>query len=338
MGWLAAHVSHLSYLALSVALLTWANLVLGAYLAYRQDRSCDGRRSVFGFLCYLFPRKVLLHRSAFTDYIFVLLQKLTYPVIVAPAIGVLILLGHASASLLERWLPPPSLDSGSFWASLAFSVIGLTLAADFGDFLTHRTMHRVWWLWEFHKIHHSAEVMTLGLTGRRNHPVEEILRDGSSVFCAGIVFGIFAYAFGMPVEAVAFYGIDTFLVLKLFGFYHLQHSHLHLRYGPVLERILVSPAQHQLHHSVDPAHYDTNFGTLISIWDILFRSWRRSEPVGGFSYGLADGEAYEYRSIARLYAMPFIKIYQGVRSRRAAAANAGEFESLDSATAPERAA
>jgi sterol desaturase/sphingolipid hydroxylase (fatty acid hydroxylase superfamily) len=307
-------VQHVDYLAISVILLTWANLALGAYFSYRQDRSYDGKHSLGGFARYLFPGSVLLHRSAITDYIFVLLQKLSYPFLIAPALIALVALGHLTALLAEHWFaaPPPS-DGATFWASLAFSILGLTLAADFADFWTHRLMHRVWWLWEFHKVHHSAEVMSLGLTARRNHPVEDILRTGSAIFMAGIVFGIFSYVFGVSVEEVSFYGIDVFLVLKLIGFYHLKHSHVHLRFGPVLERIIVSPAQHQLHHSVDPRHYDTNFGTLISLWDILYGTWRRSEPTGGFQFGLADGEHHQYRSIASLYTLPFIKVFRHLR-------------------------
>jgi sterol desaturase/sphingolipid hydroxylase (fatty acid hydroxylase superfamily) len=323
---LSAFVGELDYLALSVVLLTWANLLLGAYLSYRQAGASDDRRSWGGFARYLFPRSVLLHRSAVTDYVFVVLQKLSYPLLIAPALAVLVALGHASASVAEHWFaPPPVSADASFWASLAFSVLGLTLAADFADFWTHRAMHRVWWLWEFHKIHHSAEVMTLGLTARRNHPVEDILRIGSSVLMGGIAFGIFSYVFHVSVEAVVFYGIDAFLVLKLLGFYHLKHSHLHLRFGPLLERIIVSPAQHQLHHSVDPRHYDTNFGTLISLWDMLYGTWRRSEPTGGFRFGLADDEHREYRSIASLYALPFVKIFRSTRGEPA----------LDVETAPQ---
>jgi sterol desaturase/sphingolipid hydroxylase (fatty acid hydroxylase superfamily) len=316
---LGAVVVSFDYLALSVVALTWANLVLGSYLSYRQDRGHDDRRSWGGFARYLFPRAVLLHRSAMTDYVFVLLQKLSYPLLIAPALAALVALGHASAFVAERWFaPPPPSDGAAIWASLAFSFFGLTLAADFADFWTHRAMHRVWWLWEFHKIHHSAEVMTLGLTARRNHPVEDILRIGSGVLMGGIAFGVFSYAFGVSVEALAFYGIDAFLVLKLLGFYHLKHSHLHLRFGPVLERIIVSPAQHQLHHSVDPRHYDTNFGTLISLWDILYGTWRRSEPTGGFQFGLANDEHREYSSIVSLYVLPFIKIF-GLYARLAPA-------------------
>jgi sterol desaturase/sphingolipid hydroxylase (fatty acid hydroxylase superfamily) len=307
-------IMRFDYLALSAVALAWTNLALGSYLSYRQDSAYDGRRSLGGFAGYLFPRSVLLHRSAITDYVFVFLQKLSYPLLIAPALAALIALGHASALVVEHWFPPPPLSSGAtFWASLAFSFFGLTLAADFADFWTHRAMHRVWWLWEFHKVHHSAEVMVLGLTARRNHPAEDILRDGSSVLLAGIVFGVFSYVFRVPVEELAFYGIDVFFVLKLLGFYHLKHSHLHLRYGPMLERIIVSPAQHQLHHSVDPRHYDTNFGTLISLWDILYGTWRRSEPIGGFRFGLAGDEHREYRSIARLYGMPFVKILRILR-------------------------
>jgi sterol desaturase/sphingolipid hydroxylase (fatty acid hydroxylase superfamily) len=309
-------LERIDLLAIGLVLLTWANMLLGTYIAYRGETHTGGTRSLRGFFRYAFPRELLLHRSSLVDYGFIIVQKLSFPILIAPAFAVLYGLGHLSSSALENWFGlahPP--EGASWWASLAFSVLGLTLAADFADFWTHRLMHRVWWLWEIHKVHHSAEVMVLGATARRNHPIEDIIRLGSGIVLSGLVFGVFAYGFGLAVEEVTFAGIDVFLLIKLLSFYHLKHGHAPLRFGPVLERILVSPAQHQLHHSCDPRHYDSNFGTLVAWWDILYGSWRRSEPER-HKLGLQDGEHLEYSSVWKLYYVPLKKIWLGLRAPR----------------------
>jgi sterol desaturase/sphingolipid hydroxylase (fatty acid hydroxylase superfamily) len=312
-------MERLDLVAIAVVLLTWANLVLGTFLAYRQERRAAPERAARGFLAYAFPREIIFHRSSLRDYLFIVVHKLTYPVLIAPAIAAIVALGHWSAAFAEARLGvAPPLEGATWWASLAFSVLGLTVAADFGDFWTHRLMHRVWWLWEIHKVHHSAEVMALGATGRRNHPIEDILRLGMSVALSGIVCGIFAYGFGLSVEEVTFFGIDIFLVLKLLGFYHLKHGHAPLHFPRRLERLIVSPAQHQLHHSRDPRHHGSNFGTLISCWDIAYGTWHASRLGGSYTFGLEDDEHREYDSIAKLYYLPFLKIARELKRRRAA--------------------
>ncbi|OYX17947.1 MAG: hypothetical protein B7Z04_13515 [Rhodobacterales bacterium 32-66-9] len=73
---------------------------------------------------------------------------------------------------------------------------------------------------------------------------------------------------GAPVAQIA--GINLFLVLANAALAALHHSHVWLSYGPVIEHIVISPAQHQIHHSADPKHHDRNFGNSLAIWDWMF--------------------------------------------------------------------
>ena len=62
-------------------------------------------------------------------------------------------------------------------------------------------------------------------------------------------------------------GVPTLgFVLNIFAG-NLRHSPFWLRFPAWLERWFLSPAQHQLHHSADPVHYDANYGTWLAIWD-----------------------------------------------------------------------
>jgi sterol desaturase/sphingolipid hydroxylase (fatty acid hydroxylase superfamily) len=69
---------------------------------------------------------------------------------------------------------------------------------------------------------------------------------------------------------------------------NLRHSHVNLSYWSWLEKILVSPAQHQLHHSINPKHYDCNFGAVLAIWDNIGGSCIVSEKNQDIKFGLKD--------------------------------------------------
>jgi sterol desaturase/sphingolipid hydroxylase (fatty acid hydroxylase superfamily) len=62
---------------------------------------------------------------------------------------------------------------------------------------------------------------------------------------------------------------------------NLRHSHVWLSYGPFVERLAISPAHHQVHHSVDAKHHDRNFGSALAIWDWMFGTRRGIEILVG---------------------------------------------------------
>jgi sterol desaturase/sphingolipid hydroxylase (fatty acid hydroxylase superfamily) len=55
------------------------------------------------------------------------------------------------------------------------------------------------------------------------------------------------------------------LVSLLLG--HLRHTHVWISFGPFLESIFASPAQHQIHQSRAPRHVDKNFAQFFSFLD-----------------------------------------------------------------------
>ena len=60
---------------------------------------------------------------------------------------------------------------------------------------------------------------------------------------------------------------------------HLRHSHIWLSWGDRIEGWLISPAQHQLHHSVEPRHFDRNLGSALAIWDRWFGTLVKASSV-----------------------------------------------------------
>jgi len=299
-----------------ITLLSWISAGVGAAIEYASDPRYAGRRSLRGFLRYCFPKEVLLHRSAKLDYMWVVIHRLTYPFVIAPAITAAVLLGHWAQGWAEHMFGPPIHDGESWLASFAFTMLAVVVLHDFWVFYFHRLEHTVWWLWEFHKTHHAAEAMVWGLTTRRNHPVNEVLQTFTISCIPGLVFGVFAWFWNADVDEVLFFGISFFYAIKLLTFYHLYHSHVHLRFPGWLERLLVSPAQHQLHHSTDPRHYGRNLSTLFAFWDTLFGSWMRSEPQP-VKIGYPE-EQEAFSTLWGLYWTPVANVRAEQRRRRAA--------------------
>jgi sterol desaturase/sphingolipid hydroxylase (fatty acid hydroxylase superfamily) len=275
----------LSYLALCVAV--WGLSVRLGWGATLRD---------------YFGSRVWWHRSARADYVLYFANALLMP-------------------LLASWLlmkePAWNANAGSTSPAhmIAFTVL-FFVAYDFGRFVSHCLLHDVPWLWEFHKIHHSAEVLT-PMTSFRAHPFELLLMAwGSLVMTSALAWG---YNLLFP-GAVGFF---TFLGLHVFfwGFNlidNLRHSPVWFSYGPRIGKWLISPAQHQLHHSCEPRHFGCNRGFNIALWDRLYGTLYVPgfEPEK-FRLGLGDGTEARYHGLARMYFLPFVEIARRLELRRA---------------------
>ncbi len=154
---------------------------------------------------------------------------------------------------------------------LMLYTVCLLLFTDFCRYLLHRLLHEVPILWKLHKVHHTATVMT-PLTLHRVHPLEAFLQQLRDVVSVGMVTGVFFYLFGQSIDVLTVLGVNAGrFVFNLLGA-NLRHSHIWLSFGPVLEKILISPAQHQIHHSADPNHHNKNYGSQFALWDYFFNT------------------------------------------------------------------
>lgn len=130
--------------------------------------------------------------------------------------------------------------------------------ADFIQWNVHRMLHRVPWMWEFHKLHHSVKEMGFA-AHLRFHWMETI------------IYKTIQY---IPLAMIGF-GIDDFFLVHIFtiSIGHLNHSNLRLTYGP-LKYILNNPAMHIWHHAkhLPAGRYGVNYGISLSIWDYLFKT------------------------------------------------------------------
>lgn len=99
------------------------------------------------------------------------------------------------------------------------------------------------------------------------------------------------------------------LVLALLGT-HLRHSHIWFSYGSVFNRLFMSPAHHQIHHSVDPCHWNRNFGVKLSVWDGLFGTHYHPRHPEVLQVGLLDAAPREFEIVRSLYVSPSARSVQ----------------------------
>ncbi len=228
----------------------------------------------------LFAKKIWGNESVIMDiklYIFnnsleiLIYAFLSYLVISAHDLSVIIL------SFLNSFLGEITPLSQSSTLQKVFYTLFSFVVLDFFRFFQHYLMHKVPLLWRYHRIHHSAEVLT-PLTVTRVHPFEMFLSQMRTAFAIGLSTSIFVYLFQVPVTGFEILGVNFlgFLFNALGA--NLRHSHVWLSFG-VFEHIFISPSQHQIHHSHTPEHHDKNFGVALSCWDKLFKTFLFSKNV-----------------------------------------------------------
>lgn len=145
------------------------------------------------------------------------------------------------------------IQSWPVWAQL----LTLFVIRDFIQWNVHRLLHRVTFLWEFHKVHHSVQQMGFA-AHLRFHPMETI------------VYRTLEY---IPLAMIGF-GIQDFFIVHMFAttIGHFNHANLNLPLGP-LRYLLNNPQMHIWHHAKQmPYQYGANYGISLSIWDYVFKT------------------------------------------------------------------
>ena len=178
---------------------------------------------------------------------------------------------------------------------------------DFSKYIIHRFMHRWPILWSLHKVHHSATVLT-PMTVFRTHPLEGIIFSLRSSLTQAISISSFIFLFGNNVDLLTILGVNIFVFLFNVLGSNLRHSHIGIRYWKWVEYIFISPAQHQLHHSIAREHHDKNFGAALAIWDWLFGSLHHSVEFDTLELGISKNQKDETHNLKDLYLNPFIEI------------------------------
>lgn len=301
----------------------WLYLAGAFVLAFAAHRALGrgGRAEPGGgtFLRYVFPKAVYAHRSAIVDYKYYVVGRLIRAFGLMPLLIATPAVADWTVHRLERLFGPVEATGTPGAGARLLYTLAVMVAFDFGVFVAHTLQHRVPVLWEFHKVHHSAEILT-PITLYRMHPVDDIVAGSVAALAVGTAAGGFAWALGGPVGEVLAGGVNLGLFLfYLFG-YNLRHSHVWLHYPAWLARFLLSPAQHQIHHSRDAKHVNRNMGFVFSFWDRMANTLYVPAERETLELGLGGGEDDEYRTVTACYLLPFRKaaavVFRGLRPGR----------------------
>lgn len=184
-------------------------------------------------------------------------------------------------SHLIRWYDWTGLLGISMPENRILQVIIWLLAIDFSVYLAHIAMHKVPFLWSFHKLHHAATELNI-VTGTRRSLSEYFL---NTVF----IFMLWTILLGFINPGVY---LTVILLRRIIDL--LQHSDLPWDYG-IFGYVIASPRFHRLHHSRERADLDSNYGNIFSLWDSLFATvaprYRASTQVADMcSLGLTTDE------------------------------------------------
>ncbi|MEM9678892.1 MAG: sterol desaturase family protein [Bacteroidota bacterium] len=136
----------------------------------------------------------------------------------------------------------------------------LFIISDFVQWNTHRLLHRVPWLWNFHKVHHSVKEMGFA-AHLRYHWMEPV------------VYKSLLY---IPIALIGGYNAQDVAIVHFFALAigHLNHANLGWDYG-IFKYIFNNPKMHIWHHAKELpeiVRYGANFGLTLSVWDYLFKT------------------------------------------------------------------
>jgi sterol desaturase/sphingolipid hydroxylase (fatty acid hydroxylase superfamily) len=268
----------------------------------------------------LFPR--WLRRASFrADVGFLLLNVLATGLLFGWAMVSSGFISHRVSDALTALfgvLPKTGLNE---LTSKSIVTVFLFLAYELGYWVDHYLSHRIPLLWDFHKVHHTAEVLS-PLTNFRVHPVDSIVFANILGVFIGVTSGVSSYVqLGSGFEVG---GQNLILVAFFFVTVHLQHSHLWIATTGLLGRVVLSPAHHQIHHSDNPIHFNKNFGSCLSVWDWLFGTLHMPERQRErLTFGVESRTRAHHTAIGGLV-IPFVRASRRLYSKPHGAANVVE--------------
>lgn len=172
------------------------------------------------------------------------------------------------------------------WAAAIVVGLAVILAKDFLFYWEHRVQHR--WLWRWHAPHHA--IRNLSATNSWHHWSEILM---------------FALFVSLPMSLLSpAFGPRSLIIGLILSWQPIYlHSATRLQLGRVMRRLVVDSRYHRIHHSLEPRHFDRNFGAATPLWDWLFGTAYFPDGDEWPDVGLAGVE--EPTSVREWSAMPW---------------------------------
>ena len=281
-------------------------LLCSAFFYIQRRRARGHAPTVKGFIRSIFPNRILLHPSSLIDLRMWLLNGLVFASGYAMLAAGMVFWRNETMAGMTGAFGDHQPTAWPWWLVLAMATLFELLAYELAYWFGHYLFHHIPALWEFHKVHHSAEVMTT-LTELRQHPVEILAFMNVIGLATGIVFGLMSYAFGPGVRPFTLFNGNIALMLFLVTYGHLRHSHMWIAFTGLAGKLLQSPAHHQIHHSDNPAHFDKNLGFALAFWDWMFGTlYVPSKTREQIVFGVGEDNALFHSTVGN-YVMPVVR-------------------------------
>jgi alkylglycerol monooxygenase len=159
-------------------------------------------------------------------------------------------------------------------SSLGTYIVAI-ITLDFAGYWGHRLSHKVNFFWNLHIIHHSSEEFNLACALRQSI---------SNIVSFFTIFLLPSALLGVPLNVIA-----VIAPLHLFAqfWYHTRH----IGKMGFLEKIIVTPSHHRVHHALNPEYIDKNLGQIFIVWDKWFGTFqeelKEKPPVYGITRPVA---------------------------------------------------
>jgi alkylglycerol monooxygenase len=154
--------------------------------------------------------------------------------------------------------------------STALTYLIAFVVLDFSGYWVHRIEHKINFFWNSHIVHHSSEEFNLACA----------LRQSISVFVQLFTFLLVPAALlGVPAEVIA-------IVAPAHLFAQFWYHTRHIKKMGILEKIIVTPSHHRVHHALNPEYIDKNLSQIFIFWDKLFGTYQEELPNVPPVYGI----------------------------------------------------
>jgi len=306
----ASHIDWQDYVTKLVTILTFLTAALVCFLwqAIKHSRQI----SLKSLLAFTFPPAGWKSASSSMDILIYLISRVFGAMLAFGEIAALLLLAHGVSNLMSSLFVGHSPSVARYVDLVLWSVV-IFVAQDFAKFWAHYLDHKVPALWELHKVHHSATFLS-PLTTARRHPLGDKLDAIWWILIVSVPAGVGKFLYGFSDGDLLIIVANATLIGNILILDALRHSHLPISFGP-LDRYLVSPHMHQLHHSVKVEHWDKNMGDKLFIWDRLFGTGYIPPRDEVIAFGIGRGEAVDriYTTAWGVFVTPVVNAIKVLR-------------------------
>ncbi|MCH9765798.1 MAG: sterol desaturase family protein [Alphaproteobacteria bacterium] len=316
----------------SIAALLVSLVIAGVFLSHVYRRRTGKFPALSKLISMLFPARLVRHKTHLIDFSMFFVNQSIIVLLFAWMVVSIHFINVSANELLVTVLGPATPTTLDTWVVMTIMTIAIYLAYEFSYWLDHYLSHVIPFLWEFHRVHHEAEVLS-PLTNARVHPIDQVVFTNVTAVITGSVNGVLTYAFGQDVGMYTLYGLNIILFVFVLLVIQLQHTHVWIPFTGLLGRVLMSPAHHQIHHSTNPEHFNSNLGSSLCIFDWAFGTLHvPSKEREKLTFGVEQEHAEDDpQTLEHALLQPFVRAYRHLRPK-----SGGVLQHEDGRTAPLR--